>query len=429
MHDEEHSYVPLPSYQMEAYRYSVIPGACTGTPSGYYSIDMGEASGIRRGRCATQLTNVDPTGWRPPTPYWAYEWRFTDRPDVGRPLYKSYAGQTVSYGSSPRPQAEFSFVEVGFANKDEFAQYRPYFADLEALAITEALAELGQATAEAAVDLVEARKTAEMLGSTFEELWRDVRYVWRRQVPPRWKKTVRSIRRDPIHWASKTFPERWMEGRYGWQPLVLSAFDYMKLLDEQSSRPMLVTARKRQDDASVSSVLSVNNWEGAYWTIPVVVNRRRTETKSVYVVLTMSVNDVERMTANDAGMLNPASVLWEALPFSWMADWVANVGDYLNARSALEFLSLKGGTATHRHEWTNERWWQPWDGGNPQHVWCTEPLSTPAIAGGHSFQRRVVTSLSPSLAWRSEINLTRALDAVSLLATAFSGKSVMGLRV
>jgi hypothetical protein len=427
MHPVEHTFDwYTPQEPWGAYRYIKDGGVCTGAPNGAYSLTDTLASGISRGRDASHKTDVDAYGWRPPTPYWGYEWRWSHRVNTGTPLY-SYTDGTQSFGCNPWITAHSGACPWNGGN---LATYRPYFADLEASAITEALAELGQATAEAAVDLIEARKTAEMVGDALENLWQDVRHVMKRKVPPRWAASGRKLIRDPVHWASETFSERWMEGRYGWQPLVLSVFDHLKLLDEAASRPMLVTARKRVEERLVGPESVQNNWEGAYWTIPITDHRQTTETKSVYVVLTMKVKDVERMTANDAGVLNPAMALWETLPFSWMADWVIGVGDYLNALSALEFLTLKGVSSTHRHVFTNERWFTPWNGGSSNLYWCNPPSSERATAGGHCFQRRVSVDVSPSVLLRSEITLTRALDAVALMGSVFrQGKTIMGLRV
>jgi hypothetical protein len=48
------------------------------------------------------------------------------------------------------------------------------------------------------------------------------------------------------------------------------------------------------------------------------------------------------------GLLNPAEVIWELVPFSFVADWFLPIGDYLSALDAPMRFSHVGGTIGHR---------------------------------------------------------------------------------
>ena len=117
------------------------------------------------------------------------------------------------------------------------------------------------------------------------------------------------------------------------------------------------------------------------------------------------------------GLADPASVLWEKIPLSWVVDWMLPVGDFL---AAVDFWRRNKGVfvVTHVQEWTCAGFYPvyPSDGKYNQ-TW--EPQS------GFSYrdlkmERTVNTELQipyPSLdveVGKSLTSLKRTLDAVSL---------------
>lgn len=55
---------------------------------------------------------------------------------------------------------------------------------------------------------------------------------------------------------------------------------------------------------------------------------------------------------NQLGILNPASIAWELVPFSFMVDWFYNVGNYLNSFSDWAGLELRNPWHSHRCSYT-----------------------------------------------------------------------------
>jgi len=119
------------------------------------------------------------------------------------------------------------------------------------------------------------------------------------------------------------------------------------------------------------------------------------------------------------GLADPASVLWERTPLSFVADWMLPVGDFL---AAVDFWRRNEGVfvVTHVQEWTCAGIPQVLpSNGRPRFTW--EPQS------GFSYrdlkmERTVNTELQipyPSLdveVGKSLTSLKRTLDAVSLFA-------------
>lgn len=313
---------------------------------------------------------------------------------------------------------------VSLALPSGFSSFRPYFASLENEAITEALAELGEATAELGVELREVRKTADFVTSKLKSLAENVNDVVHRRVPRAWKHAKRASKGDIGSWAAKRFPERWMEYRYAWSPTVLGIYDAIDLIDNRTKeRPMYVTTRKSAEAVNVSSSTVPFN-QGGYYPWKTLRTETSEETDRVYVVITTSFTRPFLQSLNEAGVVNPASVLWETIPFSWMADWFVNFGDYFNAQFAALNCSLKGGTATHYWSRTNQASFvlDPGAYVGPQIVQCNDPVFPTVTAGGTSFNRRVLSQsdLTASLHFNGDpLNLLRAGDIVSLLAGVF----------
>lgn len=50
------------------------------------------------------------------------------------------------------------------------------------------------------------------------------------------------------------------------------------------------------------------------------------------------------------GLLNPLEVIWELVPFSFVADWFLPIGDYLSALDASSRFTHEGGSWGQRRE-------------------------------------------------------------------------------
>lgn len=443
MHDEEHfvhttNGTPYSGFVASKTKY------WTGYPDGCeyanpcYCFYTYTTSGTRKlqGRCASQHTTPDTFGWRQPLPYWAYRWQErgeTPKPSAASyPPRRFYVGGSYLYGGNP-PYNVFK------ASPSDLAYNRPYFASLESEAITAAMAEVGEATAEIGVELLEVRKTASYLADKLQFLAENVSDIVHRRVPRVVTKARKKARfgkkTSTISWARKNLPERWMEYRYALMPSVLGVYDLLDLLDKQTrDRPLIVTARKAAvDDTSFTSQDNTTLGSG-YSGWQIVRHRTATRKQGVYVVLATRVKRSSLASLNDSGLANPASLMWETLPFSWMVDWAVDVGDFMNAAFMKLHTDLYGGTAT--SYWVDEDKFQiTYDEGYyASRNWqvCYPPVWEPVTVGGSAFNRRVLESsdLNASLHWaRHPFKIERAIDALSLLSGALRGKEIRGLRL
>lgn len=146
------------------------------------------------------------------------------------------------------------------------------------------------------------KKAAKLLGST----------------PPRSPKGRRGGDPDkPYLRNEQTVTSGWLELQYGWQPLLSDIADLADAISKQDQ------PRKQKISAShwigkvgscSRSCASISGW-GKY---------RK--------VLTGYINEVLPSFGDRLGLHDPASIAWELLPFSFVADWFIPIGNYLEAR-------------------------------------------------------------------------------------------------
>lgn len=422
-HEVEITKTYWPQITLSGYsRYQV--SKCYSTSAWSYSTANRSASMVYSyaGRDASHHTEPDSYGWRQPTAYWGYRWMPYGQTPIGSPYYGKNTGTWGQFGSD-LPLFAYLPLPTGFTVT------RPSFVSLQSQAITAALAELGSATAELGVELREAQKTADFVGNLLTDLVDVAKSVRKGKIPLGWKKKWRVWRGDIPRSFDRSFCNKWLEYRYAWSPMVLGIYDAMDLLERQAEpRKHLTTVRKRAESVSVStSSSSATHGRGQNW--PVVIVSTTTMTEAVYVVLTFTPKENFWITLNDAGILNPAAIVWETIPFSFVADWFVGVGDFLNAQQALRLFAFKGGTATHvdEQELTRDYTHSAPNG----YTWCVSPSASHVGCGGMRFDRRVLSSsdLTPSLHAGKGLNCLRSLDAISLLYSMFRGKTVGKLRV
>jgi len=124
----------------------------------------------------------------------------------------------------------------------------------------------------------------------------------------------------------KTVSSNWLELQWGWLPLLGD----MKTGAEQLAHRLNVPFRQR--------IRARIKKRQAIADSPYVGLRAASLYSTAHRQIVATVSEPLSLPAL-SGMLDPELVAWELLPFSWMADYVAPIGDYLAARSFANRLS------------------------------------------------------------------------------------------
>lgn len=203
--------------------------------------------------------------------------------------------------------------------------------------ITECLLKLKDAKAELGANLATAKQTYNMFADNAFKLVSAYRAARRGN----WRGAVDHLGISPksAGGISKNGAARWLEYQYGWKPLMSDIYGLKELLEEQTkSSAMLLHARRVLRD-TVSG--SENAGQFLYEE-----NSKRSHT----VHLTARVSDRFGYDVSRAGLINPLTIAWEVVPWSFLVDWVMPVGNVLEALDATHGLTFVGGFRTVRGE-------------------------------------------------------------------------------
>lgn len=120
-----------------------------------------------------------------------------------------------------------------------------------------------------------------------------------------------------------TLAQNWLELQYGWLPLLSDIFGTVQTMQKHAKKEyILVRSRKRISETGDSSVPSLNGNA---------VDRTTSETVyEVSVRIKMKSRSVFLKTASELGLTNPALVVWEKVPFSFVVDWAIPIGSFLS---------------------------------------------------------------------------------------------------
>lgn len=203
--------------------------------------------------------------------------------------------------------------------------------------------------------------------------------------------------------VQKTVAQNWLMLQYGWLPLLQDVHGGAEFLAKQLEFPLVQTyrarLRKRHKVTSPSGVLE--SWGSAETTGQIIAR--------------LSEADVAQMV----GLIDPLSVAWELLPWSFVVDWFIPIGNYLSARSFVQgmngvFVTTKVERRS-RHQRANQ-FVQTF----PTDYYVASPNGC-AEERYVSLQRTISTSLAvplPSVKKLSDVpSWKRAANAVALIVT------------
>lgn len=156
-----------------------------------------------------------------------------------------------------------------------------------------------------------------------------------------------NIRPQPKHKSRWSRPKDasalWLEYWFGWAPLVSDIQATIDVLESKdlADKVYRVVGRARSewtaDEAKTTPSPSVYHWEYGKLSF-----EHRLRLQVDFTILNPNM-----YLANRLGLVNPAAVLWEIVPFSFVVDWFVKVGDWLENHTAWFGLKMTDAWATY----------------------------------------------------------------------------------
>lgn len=178
-------------------------------------------------------------------------------------------------------------------------------------------------------------------------------YAWGRLAPGPQRKRAEKTWRT----RTKSFAGNYMEFHFGWSPLVADVYNAVDVLQSpiKSSNPRgRATWLYHKVDPP--------------WGHDLVGSQMRVVTSATGTVVIgarISVENSNLWLANQLGLINPASIAWELIPFSFVVDWFVNVGNFLSAPTQLDGLKVEAPFTTRKVSGTTSasyKYWPPGQG-------------------------------------------------------------------
>lgn len=142
---------------------------------------------------------------------------------------------------------------------------------------------------------------------------------------------------SPKRWASK-----WLEYQYGWHPLLMDIYGIIDNTYKAARNGGMRVDVRASEPSNINRVISPSSF--GYGT----EHQKYRRNARARIVMDFELHDDVLQAAGDWSSLNPASIAWEILPYSFVVDWFYDIGGYLrNMESAILYRnSFRSGFVT-----------------------------------------------------------------------------------
>lgn len=208
-------------------------------------------------------------------------------------------------------------------------------------------------------------------------------------------------------WARPDQASRlWLEYHFGWEQLVKDLHDAAVYLDAPFPKGLKASGKGTGSNNIV--IDGTKPWGYGFKTS---YNLRW----HVAMGAKVSVTDPGLYTLNTLGLINPASIAWETVPFSFAVDWFLPIGNYLASYTDFVGISLSNPYTTEYRVASN---------GQTQYWIRSDFAGTTPVRGESWVMSRSLGITGPILSLKQYkgISPVRAATAISLLIQSFRSR-------
>lgn len=191
--------------------------------------------------------------------------------------------------------------------------------------------------------------------------------------------------------AAQGLGNTWLEWHFGWDPLIKDIASTVNILNQQPNQKRVSVRGK-----AIKEVLFEQHTSAAYDYIDIT---RKVKVRTTVTAL-IGVKNPNVHMADQLGLLNPLAIAWELVPYSFVVDWFANVGTYLQSYTDFSGLTITGATTSqvgridyeYKSMSRSVAWTGPWLGtctALQVGTWYTRSLGIPSVKLGIRPLKRV----------------------------------------
>lgn len=280
-------------------------------------------------------------------------WRFTTKITPGASQYTvtDYSGPAVFSSSPGGFQSDILVhgatppVTSSLGSLTSFIQRPQIPSGMRNEAVTKALLNLADQKAGLTEDILTYRQAVGMLTSPLSSLVNGLKRVHAdKDLRPFLNDSARSLRKRGI---SNAAAQRYLEYVYGFKPLMSDIYGIIDLLKKKSSNSLLVSGHGVSvQDGTVKVADAYDFSAHAYTKFPAPCNEKTIVSCHVWARIDPQFAGIRAL--NQLGLINPLSLMWELVPWSFVVDWVVPIGSVLQAMSARAGLIFVDGSVSVR---------------------------------------------------------------------------------
>lgn len=402
----------------------------------------------RRSRRTATVYNGKPTPrhWSPPSAYGRSE---------GRLVYPQGAVIGTSFGTEGCPSYPLGVTYTLTQNYEVRwlptpIGDGPYSVPLLNQTTTKLLLSLkNEGEASLGLALLERKETENMFISALKKISSGVA-AYRKHKPKDWARVLRSgayrnklqkegrlhyrlseppppnLLRRPLSPREKRLmavPESYLEMQYGWKPFMKDVSDAVKAVDYAQSNQLYTFSHKSRSSSTDYFDIVIFTVLG---NMPATLKCRVTQRCLIRVDYVIDTSILA--TAAALGLTNPAALIVERVPFSFVLDWAIPIGDFLNQFDATLGKLFKGGSVTNSSSRAMVDFLGP-AGFTSAGIQYRHLITQDPTYYHWNFDRYVLNSFpSPAPpAFKNPCSPTHVANAIALCTTAFFGKVPRGV--
>lgn len=266
--------------------------------------------------------------WRTPSDYMAISSEYRLGTRLGRlvrPGYydRTYGGVTPQYGTVVWTPFDAGYglpaIDTSILNRLE----------------TQVMNKLASVNVNVGVEVAESRQTLRMLANCARSAAAAFKAVKRGDAGGLARALGASDKKGFMPNFGDAIGKRRLEFEYGWKPLIQTTYNLVDTFQKGLKRAQILSARKMHSDSYPVSDALGNPYQ---------VSSVSGTSKRIHIVKIFASPKSESLDAlGQLGLTNPAGILWELVPYSFVADWFIPVGDILQAASLTMSMNCLGG--------------------------------------------------------------------------------------